>query len=206
MFSVSYIGRFISEHTNLVFLTSVSILDEYAAPVANIIDSVIAGDAKLNLDKAPSTIVISVPKRRLFSIVFFRVWVSAAPESNILPLPRALAVTNLPRIVYSSEISRISAEKRFFRKYCSAVLNIIPLYILISGFDVCVTASTVSPSIPIDVTAIVLPQSFTRRMIKLRVSVLPVFFSSPTIDMLRYCNILFIKFIIISSRYYHHLL
>ena len=146
-------GSSISLHTKAVLRTSVSIFDEKAAPVANIIASVTAGDAKLRRDKAPSTMVRSTPRRRLFAIFLLRVNVSAAPVRRTLPLVRARAVTRRPSTVCSLEMSSISATKCFCKKNCSAVVKIISGYMVISGFCVRVTASTVSPSIPIDVIA-----------------------------------------------------
>ncbi|MFR6558266.1 MAG: hypothetical protein ACLURY_10805 [Alistipes putredinis] len=95
--------------------TSSGIFPATAAPVARIIASVTAGEARLNRDRAPSTIVVPTPRDLSRSIRAFRPAVSEGPESSNLPLIFARAVISRPSAVRSRLTSRTSAASRFSR-------------------------------------------------------------------------------------------
>ena len=86
---------------------------ESAAPVAKIIASVTAGDAKLSRDKAPSTTVVCTLNCFILSISFLTPAVSAGPDKMTFPSESARAVINLPNAVLFSLTSKIS-ETSFF--------------------------------------------------------------------------------------------
>ena len=83
---------------NFVFFTTTLSEADSEAPVESIIASVIVGEPKLFLDKAPSIRIKSTFFSN-FSKSFFRFFVSLGPPSKTFPWVMALALMSLPSAV-----------------------------------------------------------------------------------------------------------